>query len=205
MTPQDIITEARLILLDNDPLGYRQSDSELLLYVNEALNEIADLAPSYYQTVGDFTCQGLSSEQTLSFSDARRFQRVIRIKNGTAVPECDMDTLDRYDPAWSLAAAGPAVNWMSGSNEDQRRFYITPPAPNGQVLEVQYVKNPATYALTDTIGELPSTCRPALANYVVGRSESKDDEHVNSGRAVAFLTLFRNYFAPPAPAIPKRG
>lgn len=199
MTPQDIITEARDILTDTDPLGYRQSDAELLRYVNAALNEVADLAPNFYTTVGDFTCQGLATEQTLSFADARKFIRVLRIKNGKAVTECDMDTLDRYDPSWSLATAGPADNWMGASNADLKRFYISPPAPNGQVLEVLYVKNPATYALTDTITELPSTVKPALVNYVVGMSESKDDEHVISGRAVAFLTLFRNFFAPPAP------
>lgn len=199
MTPQDIITTARHILLDNDPLGssaYRQSDSELLIYVNEAVAEASVLAPQFFLAGGDLTCIQGVAEQTVDYADAQRFVAVLKVKNGNSVNEADLETFDRYDPSWSNADAGPAVNWMKATNGDPRRFYIYPKAPPGQILEILYVRNPDVYSLTDTITQLPDAARTALANYVVARAESKDDEHVNSGRAVAYFTLFRQFFQP---------
>ena len=37
---------------------------------------------------------------------------------------------------------------------------------------------------------LPDEYLPTFVDYVIGRAESKDDEHVNSGRATAFFNLF---------------
>jgi hypothetical protein len=46
------------------------------------------------------------------------------------------------------------------------------------------------YGLTDLILDLPVTYLPALAKYIVYRSEMKDSEHVLSQRAQAAQAAF---------------
>lgn len=195
MTPQDIINEARNLLQDTDSTVFRQSNDELLDYVNDALNEASHLAPNLFFTTGDLTCVSGQTEQTLTFSDAQGLVEVIRIKDGKAVHPMDMMVMSRFHPEWAAEDAGEAINWCRFAG-DPLRFYLYPKAPVNQVIEVIYVKNPSTYALTDSITELPPASKPALANYVIYRAESKDDEHVNSQRAIAHYNLFSGYFKP---------
>ena len=207
MTPQDAITEARDILLDTDSTSYRQSDPELLRYFNEGLLAASVLAPHLFITSGDLTCQAISAEQIVAFTDAQRFVSVLRVKGGNAVTECDKSSLDRYLPGWQSMTGDVAVNWMKSNKADPRRFYVYPPAPSaGQTLVVEYVKIPPAYLLTDTVTVLPPTAKPALVNYIVARAESKDDEHVNSNRAMTHMGLFNEFFAPgQKPQAPQQG
>ena len=196
MTPQDVITEARYIFQDVDTDGLRQEDTELLIYVNDAIKEASKIAPNLFHQTGDLTCQSGYTEQSINANDAQAFVKVIRIKDGKAVHECDMDFLQKFNPDWNTLPAAAAYNWMKSTSGDPRRFYIVPAAPSNQVLEIIFVRNPTEYGLNDTITDLPPAAKPALANYVIARAESKDDEHVNSGRAVAHFQLFHTYFAP---------
>lgn len=59
------------------------------------------------------------------------------------------------------------------------------------MLDVRYVRNPAEVAIDDVIGDLPLAYQPALADYVVYRAESKDDEHVLNQRAAAHYAAFK--------------
>lgn len=198
MTPADIIAEARYILNDIDSVYYRQEDAELLLYVNDAIREASRLAPELFFDVKDYTCID-GSEQALSFTDSQALVGVIRIKNGAAVHLCDMTALSQFNPDWGTVTAGASVNWMKTTGDDPLTFYVYPKATAGQVLEVKHVKVPTVYALNDPITELPDSSRTALANYVCSRTETKDDEHVDTGRAVALYNLFAGYFKPQQP------
>jgi hypothetical protein len=90
--------------------------------------------------------------------------------------------MDQFRPTWRADAAGEAQNWAPLQG-DPLQFFIYPKAPANQVLDVRYVRNPMTYAMDDTIGDLPATYLPALAWAVVAWAESKDDEHVLTQRA----------------------
>lgn len=193
MTPQDIITQARYMTLDTDSTVPRQTSAELLGYVNEGLKEAAILRPDLFSTVGDMTCVAGQCEQAITFQDATRLLDVLCIHGGTALTPFDRATMDQFRPGWRTDAAGPAQNW-SPLNNDPLQFFIYPKAPAGQVLDVRYVRNPGTYALGDTIGDLPESYAPALASYVVFRAESKDDEHVLSQRAAAQYAVFKSLF-----------
>lgn len=195
MTPQEIITEARDTLNDTDPVSYRNSNSELLRYVNAAINECSMLAPQLFYTTGDMQCEVGRTEQAVSFSDAQALADVIRVKGGRYVPLGDVAALSAFNPNWGQDAPGEAVNWYRHI-DDTRRFYIHPAAPAAQVLEVKYVRNPTKVALNEEIVELPSSMQPALVSYVIARAESKDDEHVNSGRANAELAHFISILKP---------
>lgn len=190
MTPQDIITSARYVLNDTDAIGYRNTDSELLGWVNGGLREISAARPDMFSFVGDYTCAVSSVEQQVTFTDAQEVLKVLCIHNGAALTSFDMDTMDSFKPGWRSSAVGAATQW-SKHPVDPLRFFIYPPAPaTAQILDLLYVRVPTTLAIGDSITEIPASLTPALVDYLVYRAESKDAEHVNSGRAVAHGAAF---------------
>ena len=188
-TPADLITTARYIYNDADSTLYRKTDTELLGYVNEGMMEISQLQPSIFYTIGDLTCTAGEVEQVVTFVDAQVMMEVLCIHGGAAVLPTDMTTLDAFLPNWRGATAAPATGWMKKPG-DPLRFFIYPPAPVAQVLDVLYVRNPTGLALADTITEVSAGYMPALADYIIYRAESADDEHSNSGRATAHYQAF---------------
>ncbi len=195
MTPQQIIAQARHITNDagTSSFVFRQDNDELVSYVNEGLKEAAILRPDLFSTVGDMVCMAGQCEQSITFLDAISLLDVLCIHGGTAVNPFDRATMDQFNPGWRTDAEGPAENWAPLEG-DPLQFFIYPKAPAGQVLDVRYVRNPGVYALGDTIGDLPASYLPALADYVVYRAESKDDEHVLTQRAAAHLLAFKSKF-----------
>lgn len=192
MTPQDIIKQARYLTLDTGSTS-RQSDAELLSYVQDGLREACVMRPDLFSTVGDMACTPGQCEQSITFIDAASLLDVLCIHGGASITPFDRTTMDQFRPGWRLDAAGPAKQWAP-LNGDPLQFFIYPSAPVGQVLDVRYVRNPAVYALDDTIGDLPAAYRPALVDYVVYRAESKDDEHVLTQRAAAHYAAFKTKF-----------
>lgn len=189
MTPQSIITLARSLYNDEDSAMYRISDAAALLYVNDGLKELSKLAPKYFLQTGEYICIIGQTEQAIEFSDAQAIFDVIRVKDGDVVQVMDMMAMNRFSPGWHSAAAGPAKNWARYA-DDPLRFYIYPKAPTGQLLEVLYIRNPEEYDLTENISEVPEALSPALADYVVYRAESRDDEHAVSQRATSHYQAF---------------
>lgn len=178
---------ARSILQDTDAGFKRYSDADLLAYANDALDQMVTLLPSLFYAEGEVQCiEG--TLQSVSFSDARALVDVRRIKNGGAVIPCSQESLDRFKPNWHLDPPAPAVNWM-GITNDPVRFLIYPQAPQGQILEVMFVRNPPVLGMNDGSG-IPVVYADAVADYIVYRAESRDDEHVNSQRAQTFYQSF---------------
>jgi len=190
MTPQSIITLARSIYNDADSVYYRISNDDLVSYVNDGLKEASTIAPQLFLTSTDFTCAAGETEQAITYADAQSIVDVVRIKNGKALLPMDMMAMSAFNPTWASDTAGAAQNWTRHAG-DPLRFYIYPKAPaEMQVLELLYVRNPQVYTLDQAITEMPETAAPALADYVIYRSESRDDEHSNSGRAISHYQAF---------------
>ena len=189
--PQDIITIARDILTDTetDPDTQRQTDAELLRYVNDGIKEISRLQPELFIRLGDVTCNTGEVEVRVPYSEAQAIVDVLAVHDGAAVLPADMASMDAFLPTWRVASQGAAQNWMRKPN-DPLRFFIYPPAPVGQVLDVMWIELPTELAIGDIITEIPDTMQPALVDYVVYRAESKDDEHVNSQRAAQHYAAF---------------
>lgn len=190
MTPQSIITEARYILNDVTVGEYRQSDTELLGYVNDGISEIAILRPYMFQTVGDYACIPSQCEQVTTFANASMIKKVLCIHGGAALTEFDVDMMNVFTPSWRSDTVGAARQWarMEG---DLLRFFVYPPAPaTAQTLDILYLANPTVLAIGVTITEIPAVFITALTDYVVFRASSKDDEHSNSGRSAALYQRF---------------
>ena len=192
MTPQDIITEARYVLSDTNStgVGYRQGDTELLGYVNSSLVECAVLRPELFATIGDMTCVVGQCEQSLDYADAIALLEVLSIHQGAALTPFDMAAMTAYNPNWRTDTGAAARQWSRFQN-DPLKFFIYPKAPAAaQVLDVRYARNPATFTINATITDVPLALKTALVEYVIYRAESKDDEHVSSGRTTSYYQAF---------------
>jgi len=180
------IATARTIL--NDPDAVRYSASDMLAYANDAVRMMVPLLPHLFQSVGDVTCDGNNTMQAVRTDVALAITDVRRVKNGGAILPMDAEALSQFDPSWRNSPTGAAISWSRVAS-DPLRFEIYPPAPPGQVIEVMYLRIPVEYtASADTV--LPEVYSGAIADYVVYRAESRDDEHVNANRAAQFLASF---------------
>lgn len=189
-TPTDIITTARALYNDADSTLYRKTDVELLGYVNEGLREVSNLRPELFQTIGDVLCTVGTVEQAVTFNDAQSVVEVLCIHGGNTLTIFDFDVMGAFNPGWRADTAGAAVQW-SRKPGDPLRFFIYPKAPaTAQTLDVLYIRNPNTLALTDAITDVPSGYLPALVDYVVYRADSADDEFSNSPRAATMYATF---------------
>lgn len=188
-TPRLIIAKARGLYNDADSVLYRIEDDELLGYVNDGILEFSTRKPMIFSTIGDMPCTQGEVEHAVTFSDAQALIEVICIHGGKALTVFDMATLDAFNPNWRQDAEGEAEQW-SKKDGDPLRFFITPPAPSGQVVDIRYVKTPTVLQLDDPITEMPEGYTPALIDYVIHRAESRDDEHAVSGRAALHLQAF---------------
>ena len=190
MTPQEIITSARYTLNDTDATGYRQSDAELLIYVNEGMKEISSIRPDRFTVVGDHICTISQCEQSFSTTLAQSILQVICIKNSTALTPFDMGTMDTFNPSWKADTPAAATQWTAYPG-DPLRFFVYPAAPaTAQTLSILYVKVPTTLLIGDSITEVPVAMQIALIDYVIGRANSKDDESSASGLAAAEYGAF---------------
>lgn len=191
MTLSQPIAIARGILNDRDP-DYRYEDTDLLEYGKGAIRAMAVLKSIYLYAQGELACIADKALQTVSFTDAHALVSVDRIKNGNVVLPADKAALDAFMPGWMAATAGPAQNWMPHLDSPVG-FWIYPKAPVGQVLEVTFIRIPSiATASTDT--GLPETLIEAVADYIVGVAESRDDDHVSSGRSAQFIAQFGSRF-----------
>ena len=188
MTPQNILPEVRRLLNDEVPANYRWTDAELLGWINACLNAMVDLRPDLFSAQLPHTCAA-GPLQEVSFDRVRAVTEVVRITGGKAVHFAVKEALDRFDPTWYTKASGPAVNWLPHP-ASPRKFYLYPPAPLGQQVDVLFTQAHAPVsAMTDVI-DLPENYAPAIQSFVVFRAESKEDEAVNTNRAQAFMSDF---------------
>jgi hypothetical protein len=187
MTLGEVITEVRRILQDTEePLRY--SDTFLLGFANQALKRMAVLRPDLFAYIGTITCTANSVLQSMP-SESIRIMEVFQVQGGSSVIEVNREVLDQTYPLWASDPAGPTVNWMRHTR-NQNRFFIYPKAPASQVLIIEYAQTPPTYTVDQTVALLPEAYFPVIVDGTVFLAESVDNEHVNSGRAKLFMDSF---------------
>lgn len=181
LTPQSCITEARGLL--NDTVAtYRYTDADMLQYFNDCLDEMAGVvAPHYFSAIGEMECVANQARQQVSFDDTLKLLEIVRIKNGNALTPADKASLDAFSPGWHAMTAAAAIHWMPDMTSPIR-FYIYPPAPAGQFLEVRYTKVPAEFTINQDTG-LPASLLSAIADYLCYRVSVREDEYAVQGKA----------------------
>jgi hypothetical protein len=189
MVLDNSINIARGILNDTDSTAYRYDTADLLRYGNDAIDQMVTLVPGLFYAEGEMTCLA-GSIQGVGYTTSRAIVTIRNVKNGAAILPCSKDSLDKFDPSWQTGATGPAKNWM-GVENDPTRFYLYPPQAGGEKLTLLYIKLPKAFLQTEQTG-LPDIYEDAVADYIVYRAESRDDEHVISQRAQSFYQSFMN-------------
>lgn len=197
MTPQSIITLARDPLNDTDSVTPRASNTELVRAVNAGLKELSIIQPALFTRVSQHSCAA-GAEQEVAIADHLALVDVLCIHNGAALTRFDRAAMDAFKPSWRSDAQAAAKQW-SPIDGHPRAFLVYPPSTAAQSLDVKTVAVPGEYALSDSITDVPDSLESALARFVIHWCESKDDEHVNSGRAQASYAAFVALVKPGAP------
>lgn len=193
MTLGDIIAEARILLQDTRSSLYRYSDADLLKFGNQTLKRMAVLRPDLFSYIGAITCTAGTVIQSAP-ADSLRIMEVFSISGGKAVRETNREILDQTYPDWMNETAGPCVNWMRHTRNNNK-FFIYPKAPVDQVLIGEYSKSPQTYTADAEIELLPNAYYPVVLDGLIFIAESLDNEHVTSGRAQMFQKAFADGLA----------
>ena len=187
MTPQDVITDVRRLIQDEDT-PYRYSDTMLLGFVNQTIRRMIMLRPDLFTTVTTISTTPNVSEQALP-STAVRLVEIFRVQGGTSIEEVDRDAFDRAYPQWTTDPAGIPTKYIRHPR-NPRAYFLYPRPTSGIVLVGEYVVTPPAYIISDTISALPDAYFPSLVDGTVFLAESVDNEHVNSGRAKLFYDSF---------------
>lgn len=183
LTAGAVIERARFLVADkNAELGLRTSDADMLGSLNEALRAMVALAPALFSAIEPYACAS-GYLQTVELTRAAALLDVI------GLPETDQRTLASFAPGWMSATAGAPENWMRVSG-DPLRFMTYPPATAGAQVVLNVAKAPTELGALGDVVPVPEHYEPALADFVAGRAELQDDEHVDSGRAAALLERF---------------
>lgn len=188
MTPQEVITDVRILIQDEDSLlPTRNSDADLLAFVNKAVKMMVQLRPDLFVFEGDETPTVDQVEQVLP-STAVRLMEIHRIKNGDAIQETNKETMDQTYPQWPTDTADTPVNWMRHPR-NPTRYYLYPRPASGTILVMEYIDTPDDYTLSDTIA-LPEAYKSVLVDGTVFLAESIDNESIGSGRAKFYYDAF---------------
>lgn len=192
-TYQAVIDAARIPL--NDSAKIRYPDAEMMTYLNDGLQVLFAMRPDLFSVTQNVLCTAGFAKQTLPAGGVALVD-IFSILNGRAITECDFKTLRTNRPTYRSDPAGPAQNWFrvptDPTQQDTASFYIYPPAPVGQYLQIQFSLVPTVQPIANIGTNLPVTDNYAvpLQHYVTARAEMKDDENVNEQRQSLMLKMF---------------
>lgn len=187
MTPSDVIVEVRKLLQDTQA-PYRYSDTDLVGYVNQTLKRMAVLRPTLFTNITSVPLTANSVIQDLPV-DAHRLVQVFYIDNYNSVNEVEREVLERAYPQWVSDPAGIPFNFIRHPR-NATKFFLYPRPIANLTATVEYVVEPATYGLGDTILYLKDTYLGVVIDGVMFLASSIDDEHVLSNRAKLFMESF---------------
>lgn len=187
MTPSDVIVEVRKLLQDTQA-PYRYSDTDLVGYVNQTLKRMAVLRPTLFTNITSVPLTANSVIQDLPV-DAHRLVQVFYIDNYNSVNEVEREVLERAYPQWVSDPAGIPFNFIRHPR-NATKFFLYPRPIANLTATVEYVVEPTTYAINDTILYLKDTYLGVVIDGVMFLASSIDDEHVLSNRAKLFMESF---------------
>lgn len=185
----DTINRAATLL--NDPNFVQWGVDELLDWINEGQRQIVLLRPDANSDVKQITLVA-GVRQSMPVSSIRLLD-ILGNVNGRACTYVERSTMNSYDPTWRVTTADPTViHWMYDERLPQE-FQVYPPQPTSGFGKVEIVRSvmPTDCTAKDvdggtsdsTIG-IPDQYEPALVDYCVYRSYSKDAEYtVRGGKA----------------------
>ena len=97
----------------------------------------------------------------------------------------DRNTLDTTDPDWRSQAATTPVRDVMFDDQDPRTFWVYPPSPTGQIIEIIAAQTPPTVTPQNENAELPITVdyAPALVDGILAFAYARATGDANFNRA----------------------
>lgn len=186
-----IIDNAARQLFDIDNIKW--SRSELLSYLNDGQRAIVSIVPEATGTTQNIsltagTKQSIPTDGWMLL-EATRNMGLDGNTPGRAVKLADRAILDETNPSWYSTATSTTQTIYMYNVRDRMNFYVYPPSPGTNKLEIIYSKIPAdvTEATVISIADVYS---PALLDYILFRAYSKNAEFVDQQKAPGHLQAF---------------
>jgi len=193
---QSIFDRAAIILNDTD--NVRWPAVELLKWFNDGQREVVKNKPDANATtiamvLAAGTRQAIPSTG-IQLIDVSRNMGTDGLTPGAAITFSPRRVFDLCYRNWHTATSAAAVQNYMYDGRDPKCFYVFPPSPGTNYVEVIYSAGPADILIADISTEvvtLPDIYANPLLDYILYRAFSKDgDLPANTERAVAAYQAF---------------
>jgi hypothetical protein len=185
ITVSSILSRAATLLLDET--GVRWPSTELLLWAQDGLYEMALLKPTLFT---ELRALSLVAGTVQSLPDGvRHIHRIISNTNGPVVRIIDRRLLDSQQPNWPAAVANTTVKYVMTEDFDEKHFYCSPPNTGTGSIQTICTVEPAQIAADSVIAIDAPYANPILS-YVLYRAFQKDADTSDEAKAQSYYETF---------------
>ena len=185
ITVSSILSRAATLLLDET--GVRWPSTELLLWAQDGLNEMALIKPTLFT---ELRALSLTAGAVQSVPNGvRHIHRIIANTNGPVVRIIDRRLLDAQQPNWPTAVADITVKYVMIEDFDEKHFYCSPPNTGAGSIQAICTVEPAQIAAGGTIAIDAPYANPILS-YVLYRAFQKDADTSDTAKAQSYYETF---------------
>ena len=192
MLASDLITRARILLHDETPV--RWSDVELLLWLSDALRDLATFVPESYVITSKVALAANASRQSLPATATRLFDVTRNMgasgsTPGSVIRLVDRKILDQIDPDWPQTM-GTTVEHYLYDFKNPLSYMVYPRPTAATFVELVHGAMPPEVTALNTTIPLSDMYVSAVLDGVVFRAMSKDAEFGNAQLAAAYKQMF---------------
>lgn len=188
-TVQALAVINRASILLQDSTNVRWPLAELLDWLNDGQRDVALYKPNSCVRNIDVVLKA-GTKQSIP-DDGNSLIDVPRNTNGHAVRITSREVLDAQVPDWHVSSrASPRVQHYCYTSHDPKNFYVYPPSPGGNSIEMIYSASPTNATLVSVIS-IDDIYASALVDYLMYRAYSKDIEYaINVSSAASHRAAF---------------
>lgn len=185
-----VIQRASIVLADTANIHW--TTDELLAYLNDGQRELCIVKPTACVRNTDVSLvQGTKQAIPL---DGVALVDLTRNTGGNAIRPTQRTVMDAQMPDWhSPARASAKVTNFCHSDFDPKTFYVYPPSPGGNSVEMIYAAIPPDVALNSAIA-IDDNYVSLLVSYILFRAFAKDTEY--AANAATSQTHYQAFLAP---------
>lgn len=165
----------RVATLLNDAENVHWTQSELVDWLNDGQRELVLHRPTACVVNADLALVA-GTKQKLP-TDGNTLVDIPRNTDGNAIRVVDRRDLDAFQPDWHATSKAKAkVEHFCYSPADPKTFYVFPPSPGGNSVELIYNAIPPQVGLESRIS-VDDIYSSALVDYVLFRAFAKDTDY----------------------------
>ena len=181
ISAKSIIDRVSVVL--QDVTNIRWPVTELIDWLNDGQRDVALYKPNAFVQNIDVTLVP-GTKQTIP-ADGNSLVSVVRNTNGYAIRLAAREILDAQCPDWHLPnKASARVVHYTYTEHNPKTFYVYPPSPGGNQVEIIYNAAPANCTIGGNLS-IDDIYASPLVDYVLYRAYSKDSEYTTDEKNAA--------------------